>query len=137
MEEKDRKCETTPDKEVGEILWKVAEDSANYSFNKSHSISYSMLAAWTIYLKSKYPQEFFLSLLRMSNYEPNPQLEVSNISKELSNFDIKLLPPNLIKSDFDYSIDGKNIRYGLSSIKGISEKTIEPLKLFRGGRGRF
>ena len=129
----EKKCESNNlDKEVGEILWKVAEDSANYSFNKSHSISYSMLAAWTIYLKFKYPQEFFLSLLRMSNYEPNPQLEVSNISKELCNFDIKLLPPNLIKSDFDYSIDNKNIRYGLSSIKGISEKTIEPLKLFRG-----
>lgn len=129
----EKKCETNNlDQEVGEILWKVAEDSANYSFNKSHSISYSMLAAWTIYLKFKHPQEFFLSLLRMSNYEPNPQLEVSNISKELTNFDIKLLPPNLVKSDFDYSIDGKNIRYGLSSIKGISEKTIEPLKLFRG-----
>ena len=128
-----KKCESNNlEQEVGDILWKVAEDSANYSFNKSHSISYSMLAAWTIYLKFKYPQEFFLSLLRMSNYEPNPQLEVSNISKELPNFDIKLLPPNLVKSDFDYSIDGKNIRYGLSSIKGISEKTIEPLKLFRG-----
>jgi DNA polymerase-3 subunit alpha len=129
----EKKCEDNNlDAEVGEILWKVAEDSANYSFNKSHSISYSMLAAWTIYLKFKYPKEFFLSLLRMSNHEPNPQLEVSNISKELSSFNIKLLPPNLIKSDFDYSIDGNNIRYGLSSIKGISEKTIEPLKLFRG-----
>ena len=129
----EKKCELNNlDEEIGDILWKVAEDSANYSFNKSHSISYSMLSAWTIYLKFKYPQHFFLSLLRMSNFEPNPQLEVSNISKELSDFNIKLLPPNLIKSDFDYSIDGDNIRYGLSSIKGISEKTIEPLKLFRG-----
>ena len=128
----EKKCEDKNiDSEVGEILWKVAEDSANYSFNKSHSISYSMLAAWTIYLKFKHPKEFFLSLLRMSNFEPNPQSEVSNISKELPQFGIKLLPPNLIKSNFDFTIDGENIRYGLSSIKGISEKTIEPLKLFR------
>ena len=29
--------------EAGDILWKVAEDSANYSFNKSHSIAYATL----------------------------------------------------------------------------------------------
>ena len=33
------------DKEIGDILWSVLQDSANYSFNKSHSISYASLAA--------------------------------------------------------------------------------------------
>lgn len=116
---------------IGEVLWKVAEDSANYSFNKSHSISYATLAAWTVYLKFNYPQQFFLALLKMTNFEPNPQLEVSNISKELPNFGIKLLPPNLVKSDFDYSIEDGHIRYGLSSIKGISEKTLNAIQLFK------
>ena len=51
------------DPAIGDVLWKVAEDSANYSFNKSHSISYAILAAWTTYLKFKYPHEFFLALL--------------------------------------------------------------------------
>ena len=37
--------------EVGDVLWKVLEDSANYSFNKSHSISYASLAAITTFLK--------------------------------------------------------------------------------------
>ena len=59
------------DKEVGEVLWKVAEDSANYSFNKSHSISYAILAAITTYLKFKHPKEFFLSLLKMTKHEPD------------------------------------------------------------------
>lgn len=116
---------------IGEVLWKVAEDSANYSFNKSHSISYATLAAWTVYLKFNHPQQFFLALLKMTNFEPNPQLEISNISKELPNFGIQLLPPNLVKSDFDYSIEGNNIRYGLSSIKGISEKTLDAIQLFK------
>ena len=116
---------------IGEVLWKVAEDSANYSFNKSHSISYATLAAWTVYLKFNYPQQFFLALLKMTNFEPNPQLEVSNISKELPNFGIKLLPPNLVKSNFDYSVEDGHIRYGLSSIKGISEKTLNAIQLFK------
>ena len=67
------------DPEVGEILWKVAEDSANYSFNKSHSIAYATLSAWTAYLKFKYPQDFFLALLKMTRFEPAPQEEIKKI----------------------------------------------------------
>jgi DNA polymerase-3 subunit alpha len=117
--------------EVGDVLWSVAEDSANYSFNKSHSISYATLAAWTTYLKFKHPKQFFLSLLKMSQFEPNPQDEISKISRELPFFNITLLPPNLIKSKFDFIIDKSNIRFGLNSIKGISEKSLKSLEEFR------
>jgi len=68
----------------------------------------------------------------MTRFEPAPQEEISRISKELSNFNIKLLPPNLAKSDMDFKVEGKNIRYGLNSIKGISEKSIDSLIKFRG-----
>ena len=116
---------------IGEVLWKVAEDSANYSFNKSHSISYAYLAAITVYLKFNHPKEFFLSLLKMSRFEPNSHEEIAKISQELSFFGIKLLPPDLNLSDFDFKIEDKNIRYGLNSIKGVSGKAIESLIEFR------
>jgi len=117
--------------EVSDILWKVAEDSANYSFNKSHSICYATLAAWTTYLKFKHPKQFFLSLLKMSQFEPNPQEEIAKISRELQYFEINLLQPNLIKSKFGFTIDKNNIRFGLNSIKGISEKSLKALEEFR------
>jgi len=117
--------------EVGEVLWSVAEDSANYSFNKSHSISYATLAAWTTYLKFKHPLQFFKSLLRMSQFEPAPHEEICKISQELPHFNIKLLPPDLARSDMDFTIEDKDIRYGLNSIKGISEKSLQNLKDFR------
>jgi DNA polymerase-3 subunit alpha len=119
------------DPTVGDVLWKVAEDSANYSFNKSHSISYSILAAWTTYLKFKYPREFFLALLKLSKYEPDSHNEINKISKELIHFDIQLLPPDLAKSALDFKIEGNNIRFGLNSIKGVSEKTLQALENFR------
>jgi len=119
------------DTKVGEVLWKVAEDSANYSFNKSHSISYAYLSAITVYLKFNYPQEFFLSLLKYAKYEPNSHEEIAKISQELSHFDIKLLPPDLNKSDIDFKIEGKDIRYGLNSIKGVSDKVLQGLLDFR------
>ena len=118
---------------IADVLWKVAEDSANYSFNKSHSISYAYLAAITVYLKFKYPQEFFLSLLKFAKFEPNSHDEIAKISQELVNFDIKLLPPDLNNSDIDFKIEGKDIRYGLNSIKGVSEKVLIHLLDFREG----
>lgn len=119
------------DSAIGDVLWRVAEDSANYSFNKSHSISYAHLAAITVYLKFTYPQEFFLSLLKFAKFEPNSHEEIAKISQELSHFDIILLPPDLNKSDIDFKIEGKNIRYGLNSIKGVSTKVLQALLDFR------
>jgi DNA polymerase-3 subunit alpha len=118
-------------KEVGEILWKILEDSANYSFNKSHSLAYGALAAVTVYLKFNYPKEFFLSLLKMTRNEPDPIGEISKIQKEMHNFNIQLLPPHIIKSEMDFSIEANDIRFGLLSIKGISNKSIEKLNSFR------
>ena len=119
------------DPAIGDVLWSVAEDSANYSFNKSHSISYAYLAACTVYLKFNHPKEFFLSLLKYTKYEPNSHEEIAKITQELGDFGIKLLPPDLNKSDIDFKIEGENIRYGLNSIKGVSTKVLESLLEFR------
>jgi DNA polymerase-3 subunit alpha len=127
----DKIKENKLDPKIGDVLWKVAEDSANYSFNKSHSISYAYLSAITIYLKFNYPEQFFLSLLKYAKYEPNSHEEIAKISQELPHFDIKLLPPDLNKSDIDFKVEGKNIRYGLNSIKGVSDKVLVSLLEFR------
>ena len=128
---KDKIAENNLEKEIGDILWQVLEDSANYSFNKSHSISYASLAAITTFLKFKYPKEFFLALLRMTRFEPDPIAEISKIARELPKFNIKLLGPNLLRSEMDFSIEGDNLRFGLTSIKGISDKSIEKLENFK------
>ena len=128
---KDKIVESKLDPDIGKILWKVLEDSANYSFNKSHSIAYATLSAMTVYLKFKYPKEFFLALLKMTRFEPDPIAEISKIHKELYDFNVELLPPHLVKSEMNFSIEGENIRFGLLSIKGISDKSIEKIINFK------
>jgi DNA polymerase III alpha subunit len=118
-------------KNVGDILWKILEDSANYSFNKAHSVSTSYLSALTVYLKYKHPLQFYLACLRATKHLPDPTGEIAIIERELPYFDIKLLPPNLMKSGMDFEIDGNNIRFGLSHLKGIAEKAVEKLIKFR------
>ena len=128
---KDKVTENDLDPKIGKILWKVLEDSANYSFNKSHSIAYATLSAMTVYLKFKYPKEFFLALLKMTRFEPDPIAEISKIHKELYDFNVELLPPHLVKSELNFSIEEDNIRFGLLSIKGISDKSIEKIVNFK------
>ena len=128
---KDKIAENKIEKEVGDILWQVLEDSANYSFNKSHSISYASLAAITTFLKFKHPKEFFLALLRMTRFEPDPIAEISKIARELPKFNIKLLSPNLLRSEMEFSIEGDDLRFGLTSIKGISDKSMKKLENFK------
>jgi DNA polymerase III alpha subunit len=99
--------------------------------SNSHSFSYSALSAISVFLKFNHPKEFYLSLLRMTRHEPDPIGEISKIHKEMQYFNIELLPPSLTLSEMDFTIEGKNIRFGLSSIKGISEKTIEKLNNFK------
>jgi DNA polymerase-3 subunit alpha len=128
---KDKIAENKLDKEVSDVLWKVLEDSANYSFNKSHSLAYAALSAITIYLKFKYPKEFFLALLKMSRHEPESIKEISKIHKEMNSLNVELLSPHLIKSQMDFCIEGDNIRFGLLSIKKIADKSIEKLNKFK------
>lgn len=98
--------------------------------SNSHSVSYASLSALTVYLKFNYPKEFYCSLLKESKEEPKPLEEIAKIHAELKNFGIKLLPPHLTKSDIEFKLEDGNIRFGLNSIKGVSEKSVEGLKAF-------
>ena len=128
----DKIKENKLDPSIATILWDVAKASADYQFNKSHSLCYAAISAITVYLKNKYPQQFFLSLLKMANHEPDPTNEIFKIQKEMHLFGVKLLPPNLGKSELHFHADGGDIRYGLTSIKGISDKSASKLEGFRG-----
>lgn len=112
-------------------IWQTFEDSGNYLFSANHAAGYGYLTAITAYLKANHPLAFFLSLLKMAKYEQDPIGEVTKIQQELAYFNIQLLPPHLLKSDLDFSIENGNIRYGLLSIRGISDKSMEKLTDFR------
>lgn len=126
------KCQELEDGEkIAATLWKVANDSASYSFNASHSFSYANLSAITTYLKIHYPKEFYCALLKMTRHKQKPQEEISLIAQEMKNRGMKLLPPNLLKSEMDFAVENEGVRYGLLHIKKISEKSMEKLDKFR------
>lgn len=115
------------DQKCAEVLWKVLEDSGGYSFNLSHAYTVAYMGVLTTYLKYKYSVNFYLECLK----DAKSFDDISLITKELQYFDIKLLQPDLLKSEMEFIIEGKNIRYGLKNVKGISEKVSEKLINFR------
>lgn len=126
------KCEENKlGKELADIVWKIVEDAGKYSFNASHGYAYSSLTAVCIYLKYKYPRQFFLELLNMTKEDAKKIEQINLISRELSLFGIKMLPADLLKSSMNFTLENNNIRYGLGFIKNVSEAAMKKLSEFK------
>ena len=102
-------------------LWHDFEAHAGYSFNKSHAVAYSTVSYWTAWLKYYYPLEFMFALLK-NEKDKDGRTEYLIEAKRMG-ISIKL--PHINDSDMDFKIEGKGIRFGLSSIKYISDKIAE------------
>lgn len=96
----------------------------------SHSVAYSRLTALSVFCKFNHSSEFFLEAFKMAKNKQDISAEISELVQELPMFGIRLLPPSLTKSEYDFILEGRDIRYGFSSIKGISEKSIAHLQSF-------
>ena len=102
-------------------LWHDFEAHAGYSFNKSHAVAYSTVSYWTAWLKYYYPLEFMFALLK--NEKDKDGRTDYLIEAKRMGISIKL--PHINDSDMDFKIEGKGIRFGLSSVKYISDKIAE------------
>lgn len=117
-------------REATEVFWNTVQASAKYSFNKSHSVAYSYISVLCSYLKITYPAEFFKNCLMLARTFQNSEARILQISKEAPYFGVEIKPPDLIESSEDFTTKGNVIRYGLKSIKSVSNKSIEKLKDF-------
>ena len=69
----------------------------------------------------------------MAKNEADPFAQIAKVSAELPMYEIKLLRPDLVKSQQDFSVEGGNIRYGLNAIKGVSEKSLQSILDYNEG----
>jgi DNA polymerase-3 subunit alpha len=103
---------------AAEKMWHDFEAHAGYSFNKSHAVAYSTISYWTAWLKYYYPLEFMFALLK-NEKDKDGRTEYLIEAKRMG---IPMRLPHINDSDMDFKIEGKGIRFGLSSIKYISDK---------------
>lgn len=106
--------------ELANEIFELISKFANYGFNKSHSLAYSLLAFQTGYLKAHYPAEFLASNM---NAEINDTSKIPPLILEAKNLGIEVLPPDVNKSFSNFiAIDSKTIVYGLAGIKNVGTR---------------
>lgn len=122
-----------------EALFEQISKFAGYGFNKSHATPYALIAYQTAYLKANYPVEFMTALM---NLDKNNTDKISYFKQELDRINVKLLPPDINKSNSNFSVETLEngelaIRYGLSAIKGVGEFAMNSLQAERELNGNF
>ena len=122
------------DLRTADKVWNFIEAFAGYGFNKSHSVAYGFVAYQTAYLKAHYPKEYMVALL--TSVKDNLK-DVSVLLKECGNLGIDILPPDVNKSECDFSVEGNAIRFGLSAVKNVGSKVIDSIIEIRKKTGGF
>ncbi|WP_088103808.1 DNA polymerase III subunit alpha [Halalkalibacter urbisdiaboli] len=110
---------------VAQAVFSFIERFANYGFNRSHAVAYSIISYQLAYLKVYYPEAFYSALL--SSVWNNKE-KVAQYLVEIKQAGIKVLPPSIKKSGALFAIENEAIRFGLLSIDQVGLKAITHIK---------
>ena len=119
-------------KPVAQSLWSLCEAAGDYSFNKSHAACYALLAYRTAYLKANHPAEYMASLL---SSVMDTKDRVPFYVAACTDMGLAVLPPDVNVSRADFAVTGeKEIRFGLTAVKGVGENAVAAIIAARDGR---
>jgi len=115
-------------------LFDLIEKFGGYGFNKSHSAAYALIAYQTAYLKANFALEFIAALMTS---ERNNSDAVIKYMDECRRHNIKVLPPDVNKSDANFTVSDGCIRFGLAAVKNVGAAAIESIVESRNKEGEF
>lgn len=108
---------------VVEKIWADWQKFAEYAFNKSHATCYALVAYHTAWLKAHYPVEFMAALLSLEDDPSDIPIQIE-VCKAM---DINIIPPNINRSEREFSVRGKEVLFGLRAIKNLGEAAINAI----------
>ncbi len=122
------------DIKIARELFELIVTFANYGFNKSHAVVYSMLAYKLAYLKVYYTNYFMTALL---NNVVSSEKKINEYKQELNNAGIKLLNPDVNVSDVHFSVIKNNISFALVAIKNVGYRSAIEIVKDREKYGKY
>jgi DNA polymerase-3 subunit alpha len=120
--------------QIATHIFDLMEKFAGYGFNKSHSAAYALVAYQTAWLKAHYPAAFMAAV--MSSDMDNTDKVVTFID-ECAHMKLRVLPPSINHSMYQFTVSNEDIIYGLGAIKGVGESAIECIIKEREAGGRY
>ena len=109
------------DEQTAYEVWMMTSTFGAYGFNKSHSVAYSLIAYWQMYTKRHYPIEFYFASLAAERDQDKRNLFVNEAKRR----GVSFLPVSPNRSTKTFSLEEDGIRYGLTQISGIGDKTAD------------
>lgn len=115
---------------VANAIFDDMSSFASYAFNKAHAAAYAVVAYQTAYLKRHYPREFMAALLTSVVDNTGKVIEYT---AECQRMGIRVLPPDINASDAGFTVEGKDIRFGLLALKNVGRNLIATVVRERSG----
>ncbi|MBV7506088.1 DNA polymerase III subunit alpha [Bacillus sp. sid0103] len=97
---------------------------ANYGFNRSHAVAYSMIAYQLAFLKANYPVYFMAGLLTSAI---GNDTKIAQYILETKQKDITVLPPSINHSGYSFQVEQEGIRYSLAAIKSVGAAALKEI----------
>ena len=120
--------------QAAQTLYDQILDFANYAFNKAHAVCYAKVSYDTAYLKCHYPRQYMAALMT-SVLDSSDKIAV--YISECRDMGIRLLPPDVNRSEDVFTVEGEGIRFGLAAVKNIGRGLIRKLVAEREQGGGF
>ena len=115
-------------------IFDLMEKFAEYGFNKSHSAAYALITYYTAYLKAHFGTEFMAALLSSEMGNQDKLLKYVAACKDMG---IAVLNADVQKSDWNFTVFGDKIVFGLGGIKNVGEEAVRELVAARNEGGPF
>ncbi len=122
------------DRRRADYIFELVAKFAGYGFNKSHSAGYALVAYQTAYIKANYPIEFFAASMTLDKGNTD---KLSTFRQDAEKQKIRILPPDINRSDVDFTVIEGQIVYALSAIKNVGEQAMRKLVEAREEGGPF
>ncbi len=110
--------------ELAAEIFAFVEPFAGYGFNKSHAVAYGWIAYQTAYLKANHPRAYLAALMTSVKDKTDKLVEYIDDAKKVG---LSVLPPDVNESNFDFTVVGDDIRFGLAAIKGVGEGAVRAI----------
>lgn len=122
------------DRAVAEKVFEKMYKFASYGFNKSHAAAYAYIAYQTAYLKAHYPVEFMAATMTLDKTNTDKLDFFKNDVKQMG---YEILPPDINKSEVNFSVENGKIRYALAAVKNVGEGGMAQIVAEREAHGKY
>lgn len=119
--------------QVAHQVFEYIDRFANYGFNRSHAVAYSMMAFEMAYLKVHYPAAFFTALM---NAETNIEKLKRHVG-DAKQFGVKISGPRINISESSFLLHDGTVYFGFSAIKGVRRDFVAAILEERQENGKF